>query len=571
MSKLINTLDNFVPKQHGENAHMEHAWSTEIQDKIVQFWYQCNRSEDIKRVAQLKNILVELLSQLHVQYDDGYYLNILYRMIGHTRDIISGKGEYTLAYMMIDVWADFNLELAKHALTCFVKSSDTDSNPYGSWKDIKYFCRYCLDNNRLMDHPIIQHGISLMNEQLRVDSAQFNTNDNSSISLVAKWIPREDSSFKVLYPELATQYFAEFIATAKTDESYARAITKCKTKYRLLIAKLNTKLDTTQIKQCDKQWSKIKFDNVTSITLNKQKKAFLNLKHNGTTKYPEDLDRINCSLHLKTHIANAITNGTSIKGLRIGMETFTKTALDIIQRRTKSLLLKDETDLLNLQWKNNSTQNNALSNFIAMVDVSGSMEGTPMHVANALGIRIAEKSKLGKRVMTFSHQPKWVNLENCDDFVSMTEQICTNSGLNTNFYAALDLILSAIITSKLEPVEVENMTLVILSDMQIDQGDPSMDYTMYEAIQRKYSETGIRLYGIPFKTPHIVFWNLRGTNGFPCLTTQTNTSMMSGYSPVILNTFCEEGLKSLTKHTPWTCLEKILMVDRYDVLGDRLK
>ena len=107
--------------------------------------------------------------------------------------------------------------------------------------------------------------------------------------------------------------------------------------------------------------------------------------------------------------------------------------------------------------------------------------------------------------------------------------------------------------------------------MQIDEGDPSMDYTMYEAIQRKYSETGIRLYDIPFKTPHIVFWNLKATNGFPCLTTQTNSSMMSGYSPVILNTFCEEGLPSLKSHTPWSCLEKILMVDRYDVMGDKLK
>jgi hypothetical protein len=569
MSKLINTLDNFVPKQHGENAHMEHAWSNAIQDRIVQFWYQCNRSEDAARVAQLKDILREILSQLHVQYD-SYYLNILYRMIGHTRDIISGKGEYTLAYMMVDVWSDFNLELAKHALTCFVKSSHNDSIPYGSWKDIKYFCRYCLQNGRSIDHPIIQHGISLMNEQLRLDSACFM---NGPISLVAKWIPREDSSFKVLYPPLATQYFAEFIATAKTDEAYARAITKCKTQYRILIAKLNKKLDTTQIKQCSTQWDQIKFDNVTSITLAKQKKAFLNLTHGGTTKYPDDLDRIKCALHFKAHIANAVTNGTSIKGLRIGMETFTQTALDIIQRSHReraSTSIKDETDLLNLQWKNNSTQTNALSNYIAMVDVSGSMEGAPMHVANALGIRIAEKSKLGKRVMTFSHQPKWVNLENCDDFVSMTEQICTNSGLNTNFYAALDLILDAIITAKLEPAEVADLTLVILSDMQIDQGDPSMDETMYEAIQRKYSETGIRLYDIPFKPPHIVFWNLKGTNGFPCLTTQPNASMMSGYSPVILNTFCEEGIRSLKSHTPWSCLEKILKVDRYDVMGDKL-
>ena len=566
MSKLINTLDNFAPEQHGENGHMEYTWSHTIRDKIVQFWYQCNRCNDERRVAKLKDTLEELLLHLHAHYD-SYYLNILYRIIGHTRDIISGKGEYKLAYMMILAWSDLYLDLAKHALTCFVKS--TDGAPYGSWKDIKYFCRYCLDNGRTITNPIIQHGISLINDQLRLDS----NNIDGNISLVAKWVPREDSSFKVLYPELATQYFAEFIATAKTDEAYARAITKCKTKYRMLIAKLNKKLDTTQIKQCDKEWTQIKFDTVTSITLAKQKKAFLNINNDGTTKYPEDLDRISCALHFKTHIANAVANDKSIKGLRIGMETFTKTALDIIKRRSlsPSPSIKDETDLLNLQWKNNSIQNNTLSNFIAMVDVSGSMEGDPMYVANALGIRIAENSKLGKRVMTFSQNPKWVNLEKCDNFVSMTEQICTNSGLNTNFYAALDLILNAIIKSQLTPSEVDDMVLVILSDMQIDQGDKSANEAMYETIQHKYSEAGIRLYNIPFKAPHIIFWNLRSTSGFPCLSYQPNASMMSGYSPVILNTFCEDGLKSLNSHTPWSHLENMLMNDRYDVMGNMVK
>ena len=87
----------------------------------------------------------------------------------------------------------------------------------------------------------------------------------------------------------------------------------------------------------------------------------------------------------------------------------------------------------------------------------------------------------------------------------------------------------------------------------------------------KYSEAGIRLYNIPFKAPHIIFWNLRSTSGFPCLSYQPNASMMSGYSPVILNTFCEDGLKSLNSHTPWSHLENMLMNDRYDVMGNMVK
>jgi hypothetical protein len=206
-----------------------------------------------------------------------------------------------------------------------------------------------------------------------------------------------------------------------------------------------------------------------------------------------------------------------------------------------------------------------------MVDVSGSMEGDPKYAANALGIRVAEKSKLGKRVMTFENKPRWVNLEDCPDFVSMTERVYTDSGLNTNFYAACDLILDAIIESKMTPNEVENMVLVIFSDMQIDCADKTKDkHTLYDKINEKYSDAGIRLYGKPFKAPHILLWNMRSTSGFPSLSSQKNTSMMSGFSPALLNMFCEQGLDALQSCTPWSLLVKSLENERYKVMEDKI-
>jgi hypothetical protein len=198
------------------------------------------------------------------------------------------------------------------------------------------------------------------------------------------------------------------------------------------------------------------------------------------------------------------------------------------------------------------------------------MEGDPKHAANALGIRIAEKSKLGKRVMTFSARPQWVNLDKCHDFVSMTKEICTDSGLNTNFYAALDLILHAIIQSKLSPEDVQDMVLVILSDMQIDQADRTTDRTMYDAIKTKYEATGIRLYGKPLKPPHILLWNLRSTSGFPTMSNQANASMLSGFSPALLNLFCDQGLDALQSCTPWSILTQSLENERYKIMGDKL-
>jgi hypothetical protein len=113
------------------------------------------------------------------------------------------------------------------------------------------------------------------------------------------------------------------------------------------------------------------------------------------------------------------------------------------------------------------------------------------------------------------------------------------------------------------------MVLAILSDMQIDQAD-NKGLTMMASIEKLYAEAGEKVWGRPFKAPHILFWNLRSTTGFPTLSTQQNCSMMSGFSPALLNLFCEEGLESLQTCTPWSLLVKSLDNERYSVLGKHI-
>jgi hypothetical protein len=84
-----------------------------------------------------------------------------------------------------------------------------------------------------------------------------------------------------------------------------------------------------------------------------------------------------------------------------------------------------------------------------------------------------------------------------------------------------------------------------------------------------FAKMGERLYGssetgtgtetqaqTPLKPPHIVFWNLRKTTGFPCLSTDENVSMMSGFSPALLNVFCQKGINGLKNYTPWNTLNE---------------
>ncbi len=572
MAAIVNALDNYTPTQFGEKGHVEYGWSNSIQEQILQFSFQLTRTNE-QGVNSLSNVFASILNNLKCKFETGTlpekevakgHLSILYRMIGHTRDIIDGKGEYTLSYMMLYTWYNFFPELAKFALRCFV-TLDKNVHQYGSWKDLKYFCEYCKEQGASVEHPLIQFAIKLINEQITTDYANMVSNV-SDISLVAKWAPREKSQFSWLYNALATNYFSDFLTTAKTDEQQRKAILKCKTEYRKLLSSLNKHIDTLQIKQCGKEWSAIEFNKVTSISLNKQKKAFLNIKKNGDVRCPDSSDRITCAANFTSHIQKAVKGETEMKGKRVGMADFTKQAFELYRNGTQT-----EKDLLNSQWRDNSSQNGGLGKMIPMVDVSGSMSGDPMEVAIALGIRIAEKSLLGKRIMTFSAKPRWVNLEAYPDFISQVEVIKNAEwGMNTNFHAALDLILDAIVKNKMSPEDVQDMVLVILSDMQMDVGDRCNKQVLYDTMKAKYQAAGISVNGVPYKPPHILFWNLRSTSGFPTLANQPNASMMSGFSPVLLNLFCEEGLDALQSCTPWSLLVKSLENERYQIMADKL-
>jgi hypothetical protein len=408
---------------------------------------------------------------------------------------------------------------------------------------------------------LVQYGCQLLLNQLKHDSLSDNP------SLAAKWVPREKSQFGDLFTELAIDYFFDYTASAKTDEARKRAIIKAKMDFRKLISSLNKKLDTVQIKQCGLHWSEIDPSKQTSITMHKQKKAFLNVKKDGSERY-KLADRIVCANKFKEFAQKAVKGEVEVKGKRVGLNDFTKEALDLISRNQKT---SSEAAILNAQWLDNSKQTGALGKMIAMVDVSGSMSGDPMNAAIALGIRVAEKSMLGKRVMTFSASPAWVNLTGQDTFVEMVDTVRrADWGMNTNFAAALTKILDAIVTQKLTPEDVEDMVLAIFSDMQMDQADPKSSSLM-ASIENMYAEAGQRLWGRPFKAPHILFWNLRSTSGFPSLSTQKNASMMSGFSPALLNLFCEEGLSALQSCTPWSLFMKSLDNERYKPLDIQLR
>jgi len=563
---FISPLDIFTSSQLGEKGAIEYTWSNNIQEQILQLNFQLTRTNDSNTITNLSlktdKILTEIISLYKTniisrnEYID--YLSIMYRIIGYTRDIISGKGEYMLAFMLIQVWHNHFPQLAYFAFKQFVIPPDDQPyfHPYGSWKDIKYLFHY-LNDSSINDYSSLKNYIlQLVLEQLKNDLNSYNP------SLLCKWIPREKSKFGSLFTLLASSYFNEYIISSTDYSSKQRAILKAKTEFRKLISSLNKKLDTVQIKQCSSSWNNIDPYKITSVTFFKQKRAFLNIDCNGQNRYHNN-DRILFSNKVKDFSTKALNGETIINGKRIGLNHFTNEAIKLLDKQ-----ISYEADILNAQWLDNSNQNNMLGNFIPILDLSN-IHKDSFNAAIALGIRIAEKSF--KRILTFSANPSWINLEQSNNFIEMVEQVIkqTEYGLNTNFSAALKLIIDAIITQKLNHEQVENMVLTIISDMQIDSIDTKYN-SLIDYIEKQFTEAGQKLWNKPFKPPHILFWNMRSTNSFPALSINNNCSMISGFNPNLLNHFCKNkyGNKNCT---PWQMFKKALDNPRYSILDQYIR
>ena len=596
VSALDNTVHNLSYMELGENNHPQYAWSNSIPEKIVQFSFQLteNGGQNAHKLSELRMEYISLLKNIYndntlSQKDKNHYLNMSYKLIAQTRDIVSGKGLYSISYTMIAVWADlymhlnptntqFRIDITKfgeilafNALESFVDSSI--GHPLGCWKDMKYFIYYLrIFHSNIDQHPIFLKIIKLINEQLRKDE------HSSNPSLLAKWIPREKSNkFGWINKYLAFDYYSNYLQTVKSGEheTLKRAQTKCLTHYRILISKLNKKLHTVQINQCGLDWKSINFDkNVTSITLRKQSFAFQDKNKRGRSRYHSDIsireDRNLCSENYRRYILECSTGKKIIKSKNIAIYDLVKGA-DLLNN--PYIASQDPENIermsLNTQWKAQSKTNKFLENMIAMVDTSGSMEcdnSRPLYTAIGLGLKVAENSIFGKRILTFNAKPEWINLDNCVDFVDSVATIRhAGWGMNTNFYAALDLILETAVKNSVSPEIMKNTNLVIFSDMQIDQATGSQDKSLFDQISLKYQQAGLRsMYRRPYTLPHIIFWNLRTTSGFPQLSSTLNTSMLSGSNSNLFDLFQEKGSNFLEELTPWKLLQESLNNKRYE-------
>jgi hypothetical protein len=141
-------------------------------------------------------------------------------------------------------------------------------------------------------------------------------------------------------------------------------------------------------------------------------------------------------------------------------------------------------------------------------------------------------------------------------------------GQTTDFQAALQLVADACVEKNVPPSQVKDLVLAVFSDMEINAADSSAR-TMDEQVTKIFHDAGKRSkFKVPYQAPHRLYWNLRSTSGFPSLSVDENVSMMSGFSPVLLNSFASKGMEALQGFTPWRMLLEQLNGERYAWAGD---
>ena len=145
----------------------------------------------------------------------------------------------------------------------------------------------------------------LIGDLLR-DVAVADAEPKASLSLVAKWLPRERGRGKALARTLALEAFG--VDASARDEDLVCSAAGAFKKYRKLVSALNGRLDAIEVKMCGKRWRTIdpKGDpwwsgkEVQECAPNKDAK--------------EDPDRIACAAQFETHVAKALKGEAKVHG-----------------------------------------------------------------------------------------------------------------------------------------------------------------------------------------------------------------------------------------------------------------
>lgn len=326
--------------------------------------------------------------------------------------------------------------------------------------------------------------------------------------LLCKWLPR-----KKQYNNLASRLRKYLGLTPK--------------QYRKLLVE-NTQVVETPM--CKKEFGSIKYKQVPSVAFKKYRKSF---KKNDTERFVAFLQDVKEG---KTKI-----NAGSI---------FPHDIIKEYMRNQRSNI----KDAINAQWDCLPNLIETTEKILPVCDVSESMYDSvgSIFVSIALGIYISERNEgiFKDSFITFSCRPSLHTLKGtvCDRVDQMGKLIA----YNTDVIAVFELILKTALDNKLTQEDMPDKVLMI-SDMEFDQGCKNNDANAFEVISQMYAKAG-------YRRPDLVFWNVNSssTSNFPVQSHETGTALVSGYSPNIIKSVLNGSL------SPVQVVLDTLNDERYD-------
>ena len=496
-----------------------------------------------------------------------------------TRDIRGGKGERELFGQMVKILLKTRPELMIGLLDLIPE--------YGCWRDLytEHFYGYRPDV------------VDLVVKQLKADA---DTKPPATISLCAKWAPREGKNTEG----------AKAMA-AKLFPSEPRLSHRLKA-YRKLVAGLNRRLDTTEIKMCARTFADINPDHVPGRCLSKNMRAFLNEPKSGRgLRHPDDKDRMDARQHFQDYFAAAKEGKVTVKAANVVYphEIIKKVAipgsslamrLGCASTRATDPEPPSEEEAAGLcaQWAaivKSAREAGGLGRSLAMCDFSGSMlsggsaKDTPFWVSMAMGLLISELAtdEFKDIFLTFDTNPTIHTVIGQTIFERVATIGDIGQGTSTDFQKAMDLVLSTLKEKRVRPGQ-EPKDLIVITDMAWDQACSSSERSAYtdnsyrhvvktetwqthiQMIREAFKRAGEDMWGATYgwKPPRIVIWNVAATCAdFHATADTEGVIMLSGWSPSLFKVLTEEGARV---QTPAEALRIMLDDERYDPIRDRL-
>lgn len=346
---------------------------------------------------------------------------------------------------------------------------------------------------------------------------------NHPVSLLAKWLPSENTSSK---------------RTVRLARKAMSALYLTPRNYRKILSALRKYIKVVERDMSANQWGDINYEGVPSYAMKNYRNAFA--KHDAIrfSNYIASLNKgeakINASTLFPYDLVREYVNEVWTGGLYC---------------RNGKL-----DSVVEAQWKALPNYIEGENNYVVMADVSDSMNGRPLMTSIGLAIYFAERNKgdYHNIYMTFTNEPHFINIKEGATLLENVKTVAnTDVGFNTDLEAAFDYILSNAIYNNVSNEDMPK-ALVVISDLEIDKYMSGRGLGFVDTMKNKYAQFGYEL-------PKLIFWNVEARND-TFLSQSEDVINISGQSASIFKTF----IGALNGKTGWDIMIETLNDKMYD-------